>query len=246
MSKKRLDLLALERFTDLTRREIQSFIIQRKVKVDGKIVDKAGTLIKEESKIEVDAEKPKYVSRAGFKLEHALKYFNFDVTGLVVLDAGISTGGFTDCLLQAGAKKIYGVDVGIGQVHEKIRNDKRVILLEKTNLRHLEFLPEKVDLVTLDLSFISILKVMPAISKLVKSDSTIITLIKPQFEAERKDIRRGGVVKDESVYERVIEKLKEGMKEFDFNFVGITESPVRGAKSGNLEFLALWKNFKTS
>lgn len=240
--KKRLDLLILEQHPQLSRNQIQSFILQRKVKVNDKIIDKAGTVISIDSKIELDIQVPKYVSRGGFKLEAALDHFNVDVKNLVAMDAGISTGGFTDCLLQRGAKRVYGIDVGQAQVHEKISQDPRVTLLEKTNLRLLERLPEKVDLVTLDLSFISILKVMPAILNLIKPSAQIITLIKPQFEAERGDIRRGGVVKDDSVHKRVIEKIKNGMKEFGFECVGIIDSPILGATSGNKEFLGLFKN----
>ncbi|MCF7899380.1 TlyA family RNA methyltransferase [Candidatus Babeliales bacterium] len=238
--KKRLDLLLLENYPQFSRNQIQSWILQNKVLVDNKIVNKAGTLIKQDSILILDIKEPKYVSRAGFKLEHALDYFKLEVKDLVVLDAGISTGGFTDCLLQSEVKKVYGIDVGIGQVHEKLLQDPRLILYEKTNLRNLEKLPEKVDLVTLDLSFISILKVMPAICKLIKPDAKIITLIKPQFEAERKDIVRGGIVRDETVYKKVIDKMQLGMQNFGFKMVDVIESPILGAKSGNKEFLALF------
>lgn len=236
-NKKRLDILIAEKFPNLSRNQIQSLIIQRKVKIDGQIIDKAGALVNINSNLELEVEEPKYVSRAGFKLEAALDNFKLDVKDLVVLDAGISTGGFTDCLLQRGAKRVYGVDVGYGQVHEKIRNDQRIVLLERTNLRHLESLPEKVDLVTLDLSFISILKVMPAIKNIIKAEVKIITLIKPQFEAKREDIRRGGIVKDEAVHQRVIEEIKKGMEEFGYELVSIIESPILGGTSGNKEFL---------
>lgn len=238
--KKRLDLLLLEKYPQFSRNQIQSWILQNKIIVDNKVVNKAGTLINQDSILTLDIQEPKYVSRAGFKLEHALDSFNIDVKDLVVLDSGISTGGFTDCLLQRGAKKVYGVDVGIAQVHEKLLKDPRLVLYEKTNLRNLEKLPEKVDLVTLDLSFISILKVMPAICKLIKPDAKIVTLIKPQFEAERKDIVRGGVVRDEAVYKKVIEKMQSGMQNFGFKMVELIESPILGAKSGNKEFLALF------
>src|SRR5665213_2349611 len=134
---------------------IQSWIMQGKVSVDGKIITKAGQMINDDATITYDIEEPKYVSRAGFKLERALEHFKIDVNGLIAMDAGISTGGFTDCLLQNGAKKVYGIDVGYGQVHNKIRSDERVILHERTNLRELKELPEKIDIVTLDLSFIS-------------------------------------------------------------------------------------------
>ena len=240
-AKKRLDLIVQELYPHLSRNQIQSFILQRKVKVNDQIIDKAGTQIAVDAKIDLEVEEPKYVSRAGFKLEGALDAFKIDVTGLVVLDAGISTGGFTDCLLQRGAKRVYGVDVGFGIVHEKLRKDPRVILYEKTNLRYLESLPELVDLATLDLSFISLLKVMPAVCKLLKPDARIITLIKPQFEADREDIRRGGIVKDDEVHRKVIEKIKFGMAEFGFEMRDVIESPIRGDKSGNKEFLALFE-----
>ncbi len=239
--KKRLDLVIQERFPNLSRNQIQSFILQRKVKVNDQIVDKAGTQVIPDAKIELENETPKFVSRAGFKLEGALDNFKIDVTGLVVLDAGISTGGFTDCLLQRGAKRVYGVDVGFGIVHEKLRKDPRVILYEKTNLRYLDSLPELVDLATLDLSFISLLKVMPAVCKLLKPDARIITLIKPQFEAEREDVRRGGIVKDDDVHKKVVEKIKNGMLEFGFEMMDLMESPIKGDKSGNKEFLAIFK-----
>ncbi|MBX9830453.1 TlyA family RNA methyltransferase [Candidatus Babeliales bacterium] len=238
--KKRLDALIQELYPHLTRNQIQSFIVQGKVKVNDIVNTKPGTQVGLDAVIGMEADQPKFASRAGFKLEAALEHFKVDVAGLVALDAGISTGGFTDCLLQNGIKRVYGIDVGYGQVHEKVRTDPRLILMEKTNLRLLEGLPEKVDLVTLDLSFISILKVMPALVNVIKPTSKIITLIKPQFEAEREDIQRGGVVRDARVHERVIEKVKQGMKEFGFTMVGVIESPIVGATSGNKEFLALF------
>jgi len=157
--KLRLDELCMEQFPQYSRTMIQSWILQGKVLVNGKPAAKAGTTVKATSKIDITAEVPKYVCRAGYKMEAALQQFAHDVTGKVVLDAGLSTGGFTDCLLQNGASRIYGVDVGYGQVAEKIRVDERVSIIERTNLRYLPGLPELVDLVTLDLSFISILLV---------------------------------------------------------------------------------------
>lgn len=238
--KLRLDLLVQRQNPHLTRNQIQSFIMQGKVSVDGIPLTKPGSPITADTIIVLNDQTPKYVSRAGFKMEAALKEFNVDVSGLIAMDAGISTGGFTDCLLQNGIKRVYGVDVGYGQVDEKIRADSRVILYEKTNLRLLEKLPELVDLVTLDLSFISILKVMPAVSKIIKPGGKIITLIKPQFEADRQDIRKGGVVRDDAVHQKVIEKIKAGMAEFGFEMRGVIDSPILGATSGNKEFLALF------
>ncbi len=239
--KKRLDLLIAEQHPNLSRRHVQSLILQGKVAIEGKVHDKPGTPIQVGTTIDISYEEPKYVSRAGYKLEAALKHFGINVMGKVVLDAGLSTGGFTDCLLQNGALKVYGVDVGYGQVHEKLRDNKKLVLMERTNLRHLEELPELVDLVTLDLSFISILKVMPAVAKLIKPDGIIITLIKPQFEAKRQEIARGGVVKDDAARQRAVDKVVDGMEEFGYSCGEVIESPVRGAVSGNIEYLALFE-----
>ena len=182
----------------------------------------------------------KFVSRAGYKLEKALEFFNVPVQDCVVLDAGLSTGGFADCLLQHGAKKIYGIDVGYGQAHEKIRRDPRVVVMEKTNLRYLDSLPELVDLVTLDLSFISVLKVIPAIKKLMKPEGNLIVLIKPQFEARREQVGKGGIVKDPAVHEQVIRDIVQGITQEGFSYIGVTDSPITGT-DGNKEFLAYFK-----
>ena len=239
--KKRLDLLIAQQHQNLSRRQIQSIIVQGKVAIEGKVHDKPGTPVPLEAKIDISYEQPKYVGRAGFKLEAALKHFGINVMGMVALDAGLSTGGFTDCLLQNGAKRVYGVDVGYGQVHEKIRENKKVVLMERTNLRHLTQLPELVDIVTLDLSFISILKVMPAVVKLIKPSGIIITLIKPQFEAKKEEIARGGVLKDDAARQRAVDRVVEGMKEFGYETREVIESPIRGAASGNIEYLALFE-----
>ncbi len=239
-SKKRLDLLLAERYPDVSRQQLQSMIMQGLVTVDEKIVTKPGQSVSEDCVTHVSFKQDAYVSRAGYKLAEALKAFGIDVTGYTVLDAGLSTGGFADCLLQHGATKVYGIDVGYGQVHEKIRRDPRVIVMERTNLRHLESLPELVDLVTLDLSFISILKVMSAVCSVLKPHGKLITLIKPQFEAGRHDIGRGGIVKDAAVHKRVVESLVAGIEEFGFKCVGVIDSPILGS-SGNKEFLAYFQ-----
>jgi 23S rRNA (cytidine1920-2'-O)/16S rRNA (cytidine1409-2'-O)-methyltransferase len=240
MKKERLDLILAQRYPNYSRRQIQSWIMQGKVTVDGIPVTKAGSMLSFDTPIELIIEEPKFVSRAGLKLEKALDYFALDVQGLVVLDAGISTGGFSDCLLQRGAHKIYGVDVGYGQVHEKIRSDERVIIMERTNLRELRDVGQLVDLVTLDLSFISLLKVMEAVKAILKSDGHLVVLIKPQFEAERKDVGRGGIIKDPAVHERVIERVTQGIIACGFMLVGVTDSPILGS-SGNKEFVAYFK-----
>lgn len=238
--KKRLDMLVLERLPQYSRQYIHSLIMQGKVRVNGRVVTKAGTQYAEDAHIEVDAHEPRYVSRAGFKLEKALDSFKVDVKGLAVLDAGLSTGGFADCLLQRGAAKIYGIDVGYGQVHEKIRTDPRVVVMERTNLREVRDIGEKVDLVTLDLSFISVLKVMEAVTAVLKPAGQLIVLIKPQFEAGKEQVETGGLVTDPKVHQQVIATVTEGIKAHGFELVGVIDSPIEGM-SGNKEFLAYFR-----
>ena len=211
--------------------------MKEKVTVDGRVITKSGQMVADTATLAVDETVPKYVCRAGFKLEKALDHFALDVTGKVVLDAGLSTGGFTDCLLQRGAKKIYGVDVGYGQVHENIRKDSRVVVLERTNLRYVETVGELVDVVTLDLSFISVLKVMEAVVKLMKPDAQLVVLIKPQFEATHAEVSKGeGVITDISIHERVVQEVTEGIVRYGFVCKGVIASPIAGG-SGNKEFL---------
>lgn len=235
--KQRLDERLLILFPDKSRTFLQSLIMQGKVTVDGSVVTKAGHQITEDVSVKVDFEEPKFVSRAGFKLEGALELFGIDVAGIVALDAGLSTGGFTDCLLQRGAQKVYGVDVGYGQAHEKIRRDPRVVVMERTNLRHLDELPEAVDMATLDLSFISVLKVIESVKKQLKPSGKLIILIKPQFEAEKHQIGKGGIVTDSSVHEQVVANVTTSIVEQGFQLHGVTESPITGTE-GNKEFLA--------
>ncbi len=234
--KTRLDILVQKQHPELSRTLIQSIIMQGKVSVDGKPATKPGQQVADDAKIEVALSEQKFVSRAGYKLERALDYFNIDVHGLVVMDAGLSTGGFTDCLLQRGAAKIYGVDVGYGQVHEKIRNDPRVVVIERTNLRHLDHLPELVDLVTLDLSFISLLKVLDSVKKLIKPNGQLIALIKPQFEAGKEQVGPGGIIKDPKIHAEVTERVKKELEQEGFTCSDVIESPIEGS-SGNKEFL---------
>lgn len=241
MSKKqRLDICLQELMPQYSRQQIQSWIMQGKVTVDTQIITKPGHHVGPDASILVDAQVPRYVSRAGVKLEKALEHFHLDVSGLVALDAGISTGGFTDCLLQHGIRKVYGIDVGYGQVHEKIQNDPRVKILERTNLRTLTSVGELVDLITLDLSFISVLKVMDAVAHLLKPDGKLIVLIKPQFEAERREVGKGGIIKDPTVHQKVIDHVVEGIKTHGFSLVDVIESPILGGE-GNKEFLAYFR-----
>lgn len=234
--KKRLDDLCVERFEQYSKTFIQSWILQGKVFVNGKVVNKAGNPVSDESVVEIRAEVPKYVCRGGYKLEAAIEQLNVNVNGKVALDSGLSTGGFTDCLLQHGAAFVYGVDVGYGQVADKIRKDERVSVVERTNLRYLSGLPQKVDLVTLDLSFISILLVMPAVVNVMKEEATLVTLVKPQFEARRDQVGKGGIVKDPLVHKEVREKIINGVENHGFCCKGWIESPLKGAE-GNTEFL---------
>lgn len=235
--KVRLDVRVHELMPQYSRRQIQSWIMQGRVRVDGQVVTKAGVQVATDVEVSVDIQEPKYVSRAGFKLEKALDHFGIDVKDLVILDAGLSTGGFTDCLLARGARRVYGVDVGYGQVHEKIRNDLRVIVMERTNLRDLRDVGQKVDLVTLDLSFISLLKVMDAVCAVLKEGGALVALIKPQFEAQRHEVGRGGIVKDPAVHQAVIQRVIHGLEEYGFHVQGVIDSPIEGSM-GNKEFLA--------
>jgi 23S rRNA (cytidine1920-2'-O)/16S rRNA (cytidine1409-2'-O)-methyltransferase len=236
IEKKRLDQLLHEREPQYSRAQIQSWIMQGKVSIDGKVITKPGTIIAVDTQLTYDFKEPKYVSRAGFKLEKALEHFKIDVTGFVVMDAGLSTGGFTDCLLQKGAQKVYGVDVGYGQVHEKIRNDARVEVIERTNLREVRDLGQLVDLVTLDLSFISVLKVMDAVDAVLKPDGKLLVLIKPQFEARKEDVGKGGIIRDPKIHEEVIKRVTSGIQGHGYQCQGVTQSPIEGT-TGNKEFL---------
>jgi 23S rRNA (cytidine1920-2'-O)/16S rRNA (cytidine1409-2'-O)-methyltransferase len=240
MPKKRLDQILCERLPQYSRRQLQSWIMQGRVMVDGVPVTKAGTSIAASSAITYDIQEPKYVSRAGFKLEAALEHFKIDVTGLVALDAGISTGGFTDCLLQNGAAKVYGVDVGYGQLSDKIRHDQRVIVKERVNLRTLIDVGETVDLITLDLSFISVLKVMDAVTQLLKPHAKLIILIKPQFEARKEEVGKKGIIKDPDLHQEIIARVTKGIQSYGFTLIGVIPSPIQGAM-GNQEFLAYFK-----
>lgn len=235
--KKRLDVRLQELLPEYDEKHIQSWIMQGKVFVDDQLITKPGTPVADDAKITHSIEKSKFVSRAGLKLEKALDSFDIDVKDLIVLDAGISTGGFTDCLFQRGAKKVYGVDVGYGDVHDKIRKDERLVLLEKTNLRILESVGELVDVVTLDLSFISVLNVMTTVCKVLKKDGKLIVLIKPQFEASKYEIGIGGIVRDDAIRQAIVEVVTKGIVHYGFECVGVIDSPISGAK-GNKEFLA--------
>lgn len=235
--KKRLDQLVLQKAPAQSRRRIQEEIAKGNVTVDGVVVTKPGAQYFEDAAIAFSFEKQQFVSRAGLKLQKALDHFGIDVTDLVVLDAGLSTGGFADCVLQRGAKKVYGIDVGHSQLDASLIDNPRLVVMERTNLRTLESVGQLVDMVTLDLSFISVLKVMDAVTRMLKPHGILIVLIKPQFEAEPSSIGKRGIIKDAAIHEQVIQKVIAGIESHGFALQGITESPILGG-DGNKEFLA--------
>ncbi len=239
-AKERLDKLLVARGLAESREKAQALILAGEVYVEGQRVDKAGTKVPQEARIEVRREVLPYVSRGGLKLEHALKAFGLKVEGLVCADLGASTGGFTDCLLKHGAQKVYAVDVGRGQLHFRLREDPRVVVMEGINARYLkaEDLPEPVDLITIDVSFISLTKILPAAVKLLKPGGLIVALIKPQFEVGRGRVGKGGVVRDPALHQEVIAKIKDFVQELGLEVLGLTESPLLGP-AGNKEFLIL-------
>ncbi|MBI1730047.1 TlyA family RNA methyltransferase [Candidatus Acetothermia bacterium] len=238
----RLDQLLVERALAKSRAAAQRAIAAGEVLVDGQLKDKPATEISLSSKIELKS-KPKYVSQGGLKLEKALKVFNISAANKIGLDIGASTGGFTDCLIKNGAKKIFAVDVGKGQLDWSLRNDSRVVVMEEVNARYLEpeQIGEHVDLVVIDVSFISLRLILPQLKLIIKESGEIITLIKPQFEAGRKNVQQGGVVKDPSVHQDVLESLAEFIvTKLRYSICGATHSPIKGP-AGNIEFLTYLK-----
>lgn len=236
--KKRLDVLLTEQGHAETRSKAQAIIMAGLVYVDGQKADKPGISYEETVAIEVRGETCPYVSRGGWKLEKALRYFNVDPTGFVCSDSGASTGGFTDCLLQQGAKKVFAIDVGYGQLDWKIRSDDRVVVMERTNIRYVtpEQLGEQLDLSVVDVSFISLRIVLPAIKALLKPSGQVLCLIKPQFEAGREKVGKKGVVRDASVHQEVLDDFVSLSGDLGFTILGLTFSPVKGPE-GNIEFL---------
>lgn len=238
--KVRLDVLMLERDLVPSRAKAQAMIMAGEVNVNGTRVDKAGTRFTEDVEITLKS-KPLYVSRGGEKLAGALRDFNFDVTGLIAADIGASTGGFTDCLLQNDVAKVYAIDVGYGQLAHKLRVDERVIVMERTNARYLENLPESINLVVIDASFISLKLLLPPAKLWLAPQADVIALIKPQFEAGKNDVGKGGVVKDDRIHSRVLRNILEFAQSLEFSITGLTISPIKGLKEGNTEFL-VWLN----
>ncbi len=236
--KQRLDNLVLKLGFAETKTKAQALIMSGVVFVNGNRSDKSGSLVRPSSKIEIIGKTPKFVGRGGLKLEKALTEFGIDVKNMVALDIGASTGGFTDCLLQYGVSKVYAFDVGHGQLDWNIRNDSRVVVREKINCRYLkpEDVGEKVDLVVIDVSFISLLKVIEPVIKLMNENSILIGLIKPQFEVGKGEMEKGGVIKDAAKHEAVIDKIGKGFSVLGLEVKQVIESPILGG-SGNKEFL---------
>src|SRR3954471_10201600 len=238
MKKIRADQLLVSRGLADSRTKAQALIMAGAVFSGERKIAKAGEMLAEDAPLEVRGKDHPWVSRGGIKLDHGLMHFAFDVSGAVALDVGSSTGGFTDVLLSRGAAKVYAVDVGTNQLAWKLRQDRRVVVLEQTNARHLtaEQVPELVDVVVCDASFIGLAKVLEAPLKLAKPGAKLVALVKPQFEAAREEVGKGGVVRDPAVHERVCAEAKGSVESQGWTVLGVTPSPITGPE-GNVEFL---------
>lgn len=236
--KERLDVLLTERGFFDSREKAKAVIMAGEVFVNGQREDKAGSKFDREADIEVKGKVLKYVSRGGLKLEKAVEMYGLDLAGKICIDIGSSTGGFTDCMLQNGAIKVYAIDVGTNQLAWKLREDERVVSMEKTNIRYVTEaqIPEKADFASVDVSFISLTKVLPTAVKLLRDEAHMVCLIKPQFEAGREKVGKKGVVRDFSVHKEVVELITKSAVELNFFIKGLTFSPVKGPE-GNIEYL---------
>lgn len=236
--KERLDVLLVQQGFFESREKAKRVIMSGVVFVDGQRVDKAGTQVPDDADIEVKGATCPYVSRGGMKLAKAIKEFNIDLADSRCMDMGASTGGFTDCMLQNGAAKVYAVDVGYGQLDWKLRNDDRVINMEKTNIRYMEVeaIEDVIDFISIDVSFISLTLILPVAEKLLKESGKLVCLVKPQFEAGREQVGKKGIVKDKAVHREVILKVADFSRTLGFSIDGVTFSPMTGAK-GNIEYL---------
>ena len=243
MKKVRLDQLVFDLGYTESRERAKTTIMSGLVFVNGQRADKPGMSVAADAQIEVRGNALPFVSRGGFKLDKALKVFPIDPSGLHCIDCGASTGGFTDVLLQHGAAKVYAVDVGYGQLAWKLRNDERVVNLERTNLRYVtnEQIPELLDLAVMDVSFISIKLVLPAVKQLLKPGADFVCLIKPQFEAGREEVGKKGVVRDKKVHEEVVRDILSFAPEIGFSVMGLDYSPIKGPE-GNIEYICHLKN----
>lgn len=240
--KERLDIVLVQRNLAASREKAKSIIMEGLVYVNGQKSDKPGAPVKEDDQIEIRGEVLRYVSRGGKKLEKAMQVFPIQLNGCVCIDIGASTGGFTDCMLQNGAAKVYSVDVGYGQLAWSLRNDPRVINLERTNIRYIteDQIPEKVDFISVDVSFISLTLVLPVAWKLLKEGAEMVCLVKPQFEAGKDKVGKKGVVRDPAVHAEVLREFLRYAPECGFGVRGLDFSPIRGPE-GNIEYLAWLK-----
>jgi 23S rRNA (cytidine1920-2'-O)/16S rRNA (cytidine1409-2'-O)-methyltransferase len=243
--KVRLDKLLVDRGVAPTLEKARALILARAVKVNEEYPDKAGAPVSLDAEIHLKGEDNPYVSRGGLKLAGALKEFKLSVENVIALDVGASTGGFTDCLLQAGARKVYALDVGYGQLAWKLREDKRVVIIERTNIRYYDGadLDEQVDLAVIDASFISLKFVIPAVVRFLRESARILALIKPQFEAQREEVGKGGVINDPVIHDRVLQDISKFCESLNLEVEGTCASPVLGP-AGNREFFILAKNKK--
>ena len=242
--KQRLDILLTEKNFFDSRARAQAMIMAGKILVDGRKVDKSGTLVASDAEIRVLGEEMPFVSRGGLKLQKALDTFRINMSGKIAADVGASTGGFTDCMLQHGAAKVYAIDVGYGQLAWKLRQDSRVVNMERTNIRNVtrEDFSDELDFASIDVAFISLEKVLPVVFDVLKPSGEVVALIKPQFEAGREHVGKHGVVRDKNVHAQVIERILNFAAEVGFGVAGLTFSPVKGPE-GNIEYLAhLQKN----
>jgi len=232
----RLDLAVVERGLADTRSRAKALIMAGDVLLNGQRETRAGQNVAPTDEVAL-REKPRFVSRGGEKLDHALERFDIDVEGFVAADLGASTGGFTDCLLQRGASRVYAVDVGYGQIDERLRTDPRVVSMERTNARHLESLPEPIEIVVIDVSFISLALIFPVVTRILTDGGACVPLIKPQFEAGKDDVGKGGVVRDPAIHEKVLRAATDTARANGLALRGLVASPLRGP-AGNVEFLA--------
>ncbi len=238
VEKERLDVLLVQQGLATSRELAKAYIMAGNVYVDGQKEDKAGTKVAVNASLEVKGNQMKYVSRGGYKLEKAVDEFGISLDGKICLDIGASTGGFTDCMLQNGASKVYAIDVGYGQFAWKLRNDERVVCLEKTNVRYVthEQVPDEGDFASIDVSFISLTKVLPAVLGVLGEKGQLVCLIKPQFEAGREKVGKKGVVRDINVHKEVIEMIANYVRAQNLGILGLSFSPIKGPE-GNIEYL---------
>ncbi|MGM0395584.1 MAG: TlyA family RNA methyltransferase [Bacillota bacterium] len=246
MNKKRADAILFEKGLVESREKGKRIIMEGSVFVGDTRVDKPGEYFSDDVDIQIRGNPLKYVSRGGLKLEKAMEEFDLQLEDFICMDMGASTGGFTDCMLRSGARKVYAVDVGYGQLDWKLRSDNRVIVHERTNIRYLntESIPDKIDFISIDVSFISLRLILPVAHKLLKEEGAVVALVKPQFEAGRNKVGKKGIVREKSTHREVLENVIQFSRELGFFAHGLTFSPITGT-TGNIEFLLLLKKQET-